>query len=222
MATIINGLKLSCGILIPSGSWIGKSHYEFPTKSIVVSKIADIFNIIFKTNFMNAKILIVIVFHTFFLPSCYPKKLVCPPDNEPVVVQNPKKQYADYVKTTEVNVKGTINVLEQVKIGDLDASTKGSVTKLRQDLDQFSSRYQGVLKGSFLAYSTTPCDKDIRKKHYDLLAEMSKQNSALEQTKNEIGKLVSAGSFAGADEAKLRAIIAEYEKNKATTSIVGQ
>ncbi|HUC81365.1 MAG TPA: hypothetical protein VMR70_10640 [Flavisolibacter sp.] len=136
----------------------------------------------------------------------------CPPNNEPVIVpRNPDKQYASYVKKTDFSLKGTLEVLDKIKLADIDAGTKGTVTKLRTDLDQFSSRYQDVLKGSFSAFAYRPCDKDVQKRHFDLLEQMAKENTELEKMRIELNKLASAGHFAGADAAKIKEIINAYE-----------
>lgn len=141
----------------------------------------------------------------------------CEPGHELVIVpKKPMKAYEAYVKTTDASVKATIDITETLKIADLDVGTKSKVTKLRQDLDQFSSRYQDVLKGSYLTFSQTPCDKDVRKRHQELLADMSKQNAALESLRIELDKIVKAGHFAGPDEAKIKSLIDQY--NAASTA----
>jgi hypothetical protein len=166
---------------------------------------------------MKSKAPFLLITMTVILSSCASTKEYCEPGHELVVVpRNAMKAYQAYVKTTDASVKATIDITETLKIADLDVGTKSKVTKLRQDLDQFSSRYQDVIKASYLAFTQAPCDKDIRKNHYALLSEMSKQNAALESLRIELDKIVKAGHFAGPDEAKIKSLIDQY--NAASTA----
>lgn len=133
---------------------------------------------------------------------------------ETVIVQrHPEKQYQQTIKKTNFQLKTTIDVLDNVKIADLDASTKTKVIELREKLDQFSSRTQDIIKGSYDALQTTPCDKDVRRRHYDLLENISKENSALERLRTELVTVSNNGNFGGVDENKIKALIEQYNAN---------
>jgi|SRR6185436_8991535 len=144
---------------------------------------------------------------------CGTSKIVCP-DGETVVIQKcPEKQYQQTINTTDVGLKATVDVLDKVKIADLDASVKTKVTELRDKLDQFSSRTQDIIKGSYDALQTTPCDKDVRKRHFDLLDGIAKENAALEKLRTELSNLANKGNFGGVDENKVKALIEQYNSS---------
>jgi hypothetical protein len=133
---------------------------------------------------------------------------------ETVIVQrHPEKQYQQAIKTTDFQLKATIDVLEKVKIADLDANTKTKVTELRDKLNQYSSMTQDIIKGSYGAYQTTPCDKDVRKRHFDLLDNIAKENSALEKLRAELTALSNKGNFGGVDENKVKSLLEQYNSN---------
>jgi hypothetical protein len=154
---------------------------------------------------------------SIMITSCGPTKTLQCSDGPVIVQRHPEKQYNEYVKSTDANIKAGINILDKVKIEGLSIDTKNKVIKLRADLDNFSSRFQDILKASFSSFSTAPCDKDIRKAHTDLLANMAKENSALETLKTNLEKSTNT-SFAP-DSLLLRKTITDYNNNSKRESI---
>ena len=153
---------------------------------------------------------IVIATLIFIFQSCATIKVPCPGGETVIVQRHPEKQYQQTAKSTDIGLKATIDVLEKVKIADLDASVKAKVAELRDKLDQFSSRTQDIIKGSYDALQTTPCDKDVRKRHFDLLTDIAKENVALEKLRKELKKLSKQGNFESVDENKIKMLIEQY------------
>lgn len=99
---------------------------------------------------------------------------------EPVIVpKKPEKFYKKFAKTMEADLKATIDVLEKVNIADLDTGLETKVNTLREKLDQYSGRTEDILKASYLALLTTPCDKTVRNNNATLLKQMSTESTAL-------------------------------------------
>jgi len=72
--------------------------------------------------------LIIVVFATFILTGCSELiKVTCPDGRTVFVYRHPEKQFQQYVKTTNVNVKAAIDVLDKIKISGLDASVLNQV-----------------------------------------------------------------------------------------------
>ncbi len=110
---------------------------------------------------------------------CSTKQLSCA-DGDPVVIQTcPKKQYEDYARSFEFNLRANINFLEKVNIADLDTGGKRSITQLREKLSQYSGQSRDILHASYLAINSAPCDKGLKKEHMDLLSKINKQTTAL-------------------------------------------
>ncbi|MEF2975495.1 hypothetical protein V3473_31100, partial [Pseudomonas aeruginosa] len=93
--------------------------------------------------------------------------------------------------------KGTISILDKVKLADIDAGTRKTVTELRQKLDQYSSQVEDVLKASWMEFITTPCDTAVRRRHSDLLQEIVKENKAVAELGVTLGNQLKAGNAAG-------------------------
>lgn len=127
-----------------------------------------------------------------------------------IVQRHYEKIYQPAIKTTEEGLKTTIAVLDQFKISDLNANVKTNITELRDKLDQFSSRAQDIIRASYLALQTFPCDKDVRKRHFDLLDNIAKENSALEKLKTQLTSIINKGTIGGVDENKVQIIIQDY------------
>lgn len=155
-----------------------------------------------------------IAFLTLYFSSCS-KVIYCGPNKtEPVIIQkNPSKAFPEYVKTHENSIKANINILDKVKILDLDASTKGTVTEFRSKLDQLSIKTEGLLKANYLAYAQSPCDSFVKGKYFALLENIQKDVFELEKLKQELTKVSNSASFAGTEKKTLLDAIAGYEKN---------
>jgi hypothetical protein len=104
----------------------------------------------------------------------------CSDGNPAAIERDPSKLYAPYVKTTSFNMKAAIDVLDKVKATGLDVSITKNITELRDKLDNFSSRFEDLIKANFCDYNNHPCDNDIKKHHTNFMDELSRQNFALE------------------------------------------
>ena len=142
------------------------------------------------------------------------KTVVCPPTNEPVMVpKKPQKFYESYVKQRTNSLKGTINILDKIKLLDIDASTKSEVVELREKLNQYNISSENVIKASVLGFCMAPCDTAIRGRHYRLLEAINKQNLEIEKARLEITKIHKAGNAAGVDDEKIKSVIGKFNAN---------
>lgn len=156
----------------------------------------------------------IVIISLLTLCSCGGTKVLSCPDGEKVVVQkDPEKQYQQTVKKTNTSINGTIDVLNKVNIADLGVDINSEIKELREKLDQFSSRTQDIIKGSYNALQTTPCDKIVRQKHFDLLENVNKESVALETLKAEVQKLNEQGNFGGVDKNQLAMALQKYQSN---------
>lgn len=121
------------------------------------------------------------------LTSCCRYKMAKCSDGNPVSFPKSQKcaekYYKDAVKTFEVNLKATVDVLEKVNVGVQDLSVKNDVKLLKDKLDNESIRFQESIKGSFLALQSNPCKNADN--HYKLLQSLNDKNYELQQMKLE-------------------------------------
>lgn len=128
---------------------------------------------------------------TFILTSCkVSEKVVCPSGEIVYHYKNPAENYKSFTKNFEAGLKGTVDVLEEVKIADIDASLKTKVTKLRNDLDQYSGRQSDILMTSIIKSNQFPCDKELRKRSDELYAQMQKHSAEVESLRLSIQNAV--------------------------------
>lgn len=97
--------------------------------------------------------------------SCAYKTITCPNTGNPVLY--PKSQkclknfYQDAVKTYSPALKGTIDILNTVKIASLDAGVQTKTELLKQSLTSEDQLIQGVLQSATLMLQQRPCDGDV-------------------------------------------------------------
>lgn len=127
---------------------------------------------------MKSKILL--TFSLLLILGCGSTKVVCPSGEIVFHYKNPAENYKSFTKNFEAGLKGTVDVLEEVKIADVDLSLETKVTKLRNDLDQYSGRQSDILMTSIIKSNQFPCDKDLRKRSDELFSQMQKHSSEVE------------------------------------------
>ena len=95
------------------------------------------------------------------LQSCKPTKIInCPPKF--TIYKKVNKAYPVYAKDFNVEFKNALNSVN--KIGDTASiSVKQNVTKLREDLNNISSRVEILTKSNLLSYFAGICDENVRK-----------------------------------------------------------
>jgi hypothetical protein len=143
------------------------------------------------------------------------KEVKCADGNPVMIPKKPADAYSPVIKQTSFTLKGTISVLDKVKLADIDAGTKKSITELRDKLSQYSSQCENIIKASYLAFCSVPCDTNVRKRHFDLLDELVKQNAAMEELRIKMTDLAKSGNAAGIDNASVKALLLNYDKKKA-------
>jgi hypothetical protein len=143
--------------------------------------------------------------------ACDVIKVPCPNGNVELIHKNPKKAYESYVKTSQVNAKAAIGALGKLDSAGLDVGLNRQVTKLRQDLDNYSSRSQDVLKAAYLAYSQSPCDTAVKSNYFAVVRSVQAGSDAIETLRRRVDTLASVGNVGGVDRDKLKSIITQFE-----------
>jgi hypothetical protein len=153
-----------------------------------------------------------------FSDSCETRRITCKTFQdgknayETVIVQrHPERQYLQTISSTNANLKVSIDVLGKIKLSGLDIGLKTKVVELRDKLNQYSSMVQDIIKGSYAALQTTPCDKDVRNNHQKLLADIIKENAALERLKSGL-LLVANSSDSTGQSSTIKTLIESYNK----------
>lgn len=93
--------------------------------------------------------------------------------------------YADAVKDIELNLKATVDALDEsinVDVANLDFKNKANT--LKDKLNQESIRHQDALKASYLALSTDPCSNSER--HYKLIESITQKNYQLQELRESL------------------------------------
>ncbi|GEM52761.1 hypothetical protein EB1_25510 [Empedobacter brevis NBRC 14943 = ATCC 43319] len=125
----------------------------------------------------------------YFLTGCScGNKLTSCPDGRPVSFPKnekcAKKYYEDAVKNLDVNLKATVNVIEQVTVGVDNLGVKTEAKLLKDKLDNETIRLQETLKASFLALRSDPCGNGER--HYKIIEAVNDKNYKLQEIKQNL------------------------------------
>ncbi|PSK89298.1 hypothetical protein [Taibaiella chishuiensis] len=115
--------------------------------------------------------------------------------------------YKGFTKTFEASIKGTVEVIDKVKLADLDAGLQNQVTKLRDDLDQYSGRSSNLLMTSLIRSNMYPCDKELRQKTTALIEQMQLQSSEIERLRYSVSAVTQEKNEAAKDTAIQNALI---------------
>jgi len=107
-----------------------------------------------------SKLLSILAFIAF-LSSCGPTKTIdCPPKF--TIYKNVEKAYPTYTKELDLGIKNSLNAIDKIQ-DTLSLSVKTKVVKLRQDLDNISSRIQMLTISNLQSYYAGICDPNRRK-----------------------------------------------------------
>ncbi len=159
---------------------------------------------------MKNQILNLFIASTIFfgLTGCCGYRVVTCPDSRPVNLPKSErcaeKLYKDAVKQLDVNLKATVNVIDQVTVGIDNAQVKNNAILLKEKLDNESIRLQETMKGSFLGLRTDPCNSSA--KHFKLLEAVNDRNYKLQEIKAELSS--------NTNEAAIAKTLDNYSKGK--------
>ena len=127
----------------------------------------------------------IVLFLSFsLLIHCSPYiKHSCPPDNRPIfILKDVNKSYPEYAREYDNSLKA---VLKQISAS---ASTKSEIVKLREDLNQESSRISYLLKTTVLAMQTDPCNASLKNRLVDLLHKINDKAFALNNFSQQLSQ----------------------------------
>lgn len=145
------------------------------------------------------------------ISACGVTKVNCPSGNVEFIHKKPQKAYESYVKTSSINAKAAVGALGKLDSVGLDLGLNRQVTKLRQDLDNYSSRSENVLKAAYLAYSQSPCDTTVKSNYFAVVRSVQAGSDAIETLKRRVDTLTSVGNVGGVDKDKLKSVINQFE-----------
>lgn len=90
------------------------------------------------------------------------------------------KAYPIYAGKFDIALKTTLAELDKLEVS-ADAALKASVQKLRDDLDNTSSRLEMRLKTAVMGLQTMPCDQTARDEFWKALKLVNEKTDELER-----------------------------------------
>lgn len=130
----------------------------------------------------------IIAFATFLsvtLTNCGPTKTVnCPPQF--TIYKNINKAYPVYAKDFILELKNSLSTAKQVE-DTASVTLKSNVVKLREDLNNISSRVEILTKSNLLSYFGGICDENVRKRFSDFQNKLADLTLQITQIEAKIG-----------------------------------
>jgi len=126
--------------------------------------------------------------------ACKCERILTCQDGNQVVVRSQKcinKYYLTIATERENKFKGAIDILDKIKIMELDVQTKKNIVELRTTLDQQRSGSQDIIKGAIFGYNGRPCDPEASKRYFDVMDKLAKDNAASSQIQNDLALVVN-------------------------------
>lgn len=123
---------------------------------------------------------------TILLNSCSSgiKTVNCPPTF--TIYKNINKAYPVYAKDFDLTLKNSLNTAAKIQ-DTASVSLKQKVTKLRDDLNNISSRVEILTKSNLMSYFGGICDENVRKRFSDFQNKLADITLQVTQVEAKIG-----------------------------------
>ncbi len=119
------------------------------------------------------------------LSNCKPTKTInCPPQF--TIYKNINKAYPVYAKDFLLELKNSLTTAKKLE-DTASATIKSNVVKLREDLNNISSRVETLTKSNLLSYFGGICDENVRKRFSDFQNKLADLTLQLTQIEAKIG-----------------------------------
>ena len=124
---------------------------------------------------------------TIILCGCGTTREVKCPNGEPVII--PKKigvEHKEIARKFSLRVKRTTNLLNE---GEFEGSLGTRVTKLRDDLNNSTIRYNSLLNTASQSFHSRPCDTVVRNEYLNLVSDLRMDLVSLAKLEDEFQQL---------------------------------
>lgn len=119
------------------------------------------------------------------LSNCKPTKTInCPPQF--TIYKNINKAYPVYAKDFLLELKNSLTTAKQLE-DTASVTLKSNVVKLREDLNNISSRVETLTKSNLLSYFGGICDENVRKRFSEFQNKLADLTLQLTQIEAKIG-----------------------------------
>ncbi len=129
----------------------------------------------------------------FMLTNNETKTVYCGQDNsKPLTVfKDPTKAFPGFVSDYDVSAKASLATIDELQKSEpnllnADMNFKRKVQQLREQLNQDNIRMENILKASFYAYNSDPCDDKIKERYQNLLDTLALKMTELERFKASV------------------------------------
>lgn len=142
--------------------------------------------------------------------------------SKPVFVENnPAVLYDPVISKTDLSFKGSIDILDKIKLASIDAGIIRNTILLREKLNQFNITQQDLLRASYIRSNNRPCDTATQNAHTLFISENAKRNFALAELTASLNSLTSNGTIIRySDGNKIQFILNSYKQSIKDTSIL--
>ena len=120
------------------------------------------------------------------------KTVYCGPNNtDPAIVFiNPDEAFPSIATGYTVKLQAGVDLLDTLNkaAGNANAGSEvqTQIVELREKLNQDNIRMENLLKASFYAYNSRPCNPEIAKRYQDMLDTLGKQVAEIENLKSSV------------------------------------
>ena len=164
----------------------------------------------------NLVVIFILVSSFFIFQSCSETRvLYCGEGKtDPVLVlKNPEKAYKKYewARTFSTNIKGTVDVLEKVKVGEGEVLFQSDLESFKEKLTNESSRMAMLVRENAKAFNAGACKEDVRKRFFDFQEALAQKNSEIEKLRLELKKIVDGSGIGNDDYKKIIVKISKFE-----------
>ena len=107
-----------------------------------------------------------------------------------IVFINPDEAFPSIASGYTVKLQAGVNLLDTLNkaASDVNAGSEiqTQIIELREKLNQDNIRMENLLKASFYAYNSRPCNPEIAKRYQDMLDTLGKQVTEIENLKSSV------------------------------------
>lgn len=146
----------------------------------------------------------------FVAASCNGTKVNCGNSDVVFVSKKSENRYRSFARNFEANLKGAVSALDSVDSAKIDVNIKSNVVKLRNELDQYSSRSSDILMTAVIRSNQAPCDKDLRNRVSALMDQMQLQSTEVEKFRLMVSRGIQTPEK-GAKDSAIKTAVNEFK-----------
>ena len=115
--------------------------------------------------------------------------------NPVIIFKKQDNNLPSFVKERNILIKSTIDILEKLKLSDLNIETQKKVISFRDKINNATSRNNDLMASALSAYIIRPCDQNVSANYFNILNKIADDLPKITELENSLKSIVSKTNF---------------------------